>query len=265
MCYLQAGDLAQAEASLKRAVRAYPHEPTAFMGLGQVMVRQEKPELGQRLLARSQQLTAQADTLETYAQAVRTNPRVPQAHYNLAVILARFGRYAQAEGHYLYALKLDSTYVLPYEGLGLLYQRQGQNERAVQFFLQVVAHDSTQADAYNNLGLAYHRLGQLEKAVGSYQMAVRLKPDQVYYYSNLGTAYRDLNQVDKAHQMAAKALKINPDLAGAQELLGDVQALSGDLPKAIATWRRLAKRTPANKALAIKIQRAEKLLESGNL
>lgn len=265
MCQLQTADLEGAEKTFKQAIEQRPHDPTPFFGLGQVAMQQGRQPLGQRLMTRSQELQQQADSLKVYGQMVQEHPQAPQAHYNLAVRLSRFGRYGQAESHYRYALQLDSTYVLPYEGLGNLFQRQGKLEEARTYFAQALKRDSTLAEVHNNLGLIHHRQGKLEAAVEAYKTAIRHDPQRSFYYSNLGNAYRDLRQVEAAEAAAHQALELDPELMGARELMGDVQALKGDLEGAIATWRRLAELQPANKPLRVKIQRAEKLLKTGEI
>jgi tetratricopeptide (TPR) repeat protein len=265
MCHLQVEDFPSAEKIFKQAIEQSPHDPTPFFGMGQVAMRQGRTNLAQGLLGHSQELQQQADTLNVYAEMVKTRPQAPQAHYNLAVRLARFGRYRQAESHYRYALNIDSTYVLPYEGLGNLFQRQKKMDEAIVFFRQALQRDSTLAEVHNNLGLIYHRQGDLDAAVNAYQNAIRHNSNRSFFYSNLGNAYRDLRKSEEAAAAAQKALSIDPQLLGARDLMGDVQAMRGDVKGAISTWRQLLTEYPDNKALDGKIKKAQELLSSGKL
>lgn len=265
MAYLQEGELKAAENAFGRAIKTTPYDPKPYFGMSQVAMRQGRTQLGQGLAGRSTQLQAQADSLQVYTQMVQTQPRAHQAHYNLAVRLARYGRQAQAEQHYRYALALDSTYALAHMGLGALMQRSGDAEKAVALLRRAVQLDSSLHEAHNNLGLVYHSRGALDDAVAAYQAAIRHSPQSAYLYSNLGNAYRDLRRVDDAEKAARQALQLQPGLPGARELTADIQALRGDVDGAIAAWEALAAEQPDNKQLPDKIARARKLQRDGKL
>ena len=269
MAHLQEGELEAAEKAFRRAIGTTPHDPKPYFGMSQVAMRQGRTQLGQGLAARSRQLQAQADSLQVYSQMVQAQPRAHQAHYNLAVRLARYGRTDQARQHYGYALALDSTYALAHMGLGALMQREGATDRAFSHLTRAVAIDPSLHEAHNNLGLIHHSRGELDEAVAAYRQAIAHDPQSAYLYSNLGNAYRDQRLVDEAEEAARKALELQPRLPGARELMADVQALRGDIDGAIAGWEALAAEHSANKPLVKKlsgkIERARTLQSDGKL
>ena len=66
--------------------------------------------------------------------------------------------------------------------------------------------------------------------------------------AGLGEVYLRQGRTNDAETQFRDALELNPDLPGPRELLGDIQALGGNLPAAIATWSELAERYPDKNA-----------------
>ncbi len=83
-------------------------------------------------------------------------------------------------------------------------------EQAIPLLQKVVARDPKNADAWNGLGFANRKLGKYADALGFYE----------------------------------KALAINPEHLGANEYLGELYLLTGDMPKAQERLARLDKLCP---------------------
>ena len=138
----------------------------------------------------------------------------------------------------------------------------GELEQAEILFVEALARDSTLATAHNNLGLIYHARGRHAEAVAQFEAAARDAPQQAPLWANVARAYRDLGQAGQARQAAAKALALDSTFHGAREILGDAYFLDGALEKALENWRLVAETTSGDTALAAKIERAERVLES---
>jgi Flp pilus assembly protein TadD len=82
--------------------------------------------------------------------------------------------------------------------------------QAIPLLQNVVGRDPKNADAWNGLGFANRKLGKYADALGFYE----------------------------------KALAINPDHLGANEYLGELYLLTGDMPKAQERLARLDKLCP---------------------
>ena len=262
LTYLQQGELERAQRSLQEAARWSPYDPQTLVGLGQAMARQGKVDSARLILKRAEKIRQEEEELRPLRDDATRHPNRPQSHFNLGVAYARMGRLALAQQAYRRALATDPSYGRAYKGLGTLAMSVGELEQAEILFAEALARDSTLATAHNNLGLIYHARGRHAKAVAQFEAAARDAPQQAPLWANVARAYRDLGQATQARQAAAKALSIDSTFHGAREILGDAYFIDKALEKALENWRRIAETTPSDTALAAKIERAERLLES---
>jgi tetratricopeptide (TPR) repeat protein len=95
--------------------------------------------LGKLLRTRGDEDEAEA----LFREALKYNPRFPQAHYQLGVALENRGRIDDASAELLKAAELDPDYADPHYALMRIYQRQGRTadaERALATFKRL--HDN---------------------------------------------------------------------------------------------------------------------------
>ena len=262
LTYLQQGNLKRAQRSLQEAARWSPYDPQTLVGLGQAMARRGKADSARLILEEAQRIRQEEEELRPLRDATTRHPNRPQSHFNLGVAYARMGRLALAQQAYWRALEADPAYGRACKGLGTLAMSAGELEQAEILFVEAVARDSTLATAHNNLGLIYHARGRHAEAVAQVEAADRDAPKQAPLWANVARAYRDWGQAEQARRAAAKALAIDSTLHGAREILGDAYFIDGALEKAIGNWRRVAETTLGDSALAAKIERAERMLES---
>ena len=262
LTYLQQGELERAQRSLQEAARWSPYDPQTLVGLGQAMARQGKADSARLILKGAEKIRQEEEELRPLRDAATRYPNRPQSHFNLGVAYARMGRLKLAQQTYRRALETDSSYARAYKGLGTLAMSSGELEQAEILFVEALARDSTLATAHNNIGLIYHARGRHTEAVAQFEAAARDAPTQAPLWANVARAYRDLGQAGQARRTAAKALAIDSTFHGAREILGDAYFLDGALEQALENWRRVAETTPSDTALATKIERAERALES---
>lgn len=247
LAYLQRGDVERAQLELQQAADAQPYYSTAYHGLGQTFIRQGKADIGQRLLLRAQQLEEEATQLTPHLNALRQNPNQPQAHYNLAIMYARFSRLRDAAQHFGQTIELDSTFAPAYQGLGNLYQRLGTTPearasyagKARALYLRALQIDPKLADTHNNLGLLLHSAGDVQAAVHHYEQATQIDPQAGFYQANLSRGYYDTERYEDALGAVRRALQIDPTLAGARETLGDIFAAEENWSEALEAWEAI--------------------------
>jgi tetratricopeptide (TPR) repeat protein len=63
-------------------------------------------------------------------EALSYNPKFPQAHYQLGLVLEKEGKFTEAITPLQQAIELDPLYPEPHYTLGKIYQRQGKREEA---------------------------------------------------------------------------------------------------------------------------------------
>jgi len=110
-------------------------------------------------------------------RAIAANGRMPDFHYNLAIVLRARGKLQEAAASYERAILLKPDY----------------------------------ADAYNNLGNICKTLGLLDKARACFEQALLCKPDNADTHYNLGILRSDTGDKDQAALHFSRCLDLDPD------------------------------------------------------
>ncbi len=109
-------------------------------------------------------------------EALRLDPYLPEAHYNLGLALYRQGRADEAEQSWIRASSIDPDYAEAHFNLGALYYSRGDLEAALARFQRAVEVHPTMATAHNALGIAAEAAGDLDRARAHYRETLRLSP-----------------------------------------------------------------------------------------
>jgi tetratricopeptide (TPR) repeat protein len=112
-------------------------------------------------------------------EALRLDPYLPQAHYNLGLALYRQGRTDEAEQRWIQATSIDPDYAEAHYNLGALYYSRGELDAALERFERAVAVHPTMATAHNALGIAAEAAGNVERARSHFTETLRLSPNLV--------------------------------------------------------------------------------------
>jgi Flp pilus assembly protein TadD len=113
------------------------------------------------------------------------------AHHNLAIALARDGRFADAVPHHLEAIRAGIGY-----GDAWKFHRAyadtlvqlGRVDEAAAQYREVLALEPGDARSMNDLAICLGRMGDLDGAIATYEEAVRLHPDDAKFRENLAAA-----------------------------------------------------------------------------
>ncbi|MEE8412030.1 MAG: tetratricopeptide repeat protein, partial [Acidobacteriota bacterium] len=112
-------------------------------------------------------------------EALRLDPHLPEAHYNLGLALYRQGRVDEAESRWIRATSIDPDYAEAHYNLGALYYSRGELGAALKRFERAVVIHPTMATAHNALGIAAEASGDVERARRHYAESLRLSPQSV--------------------------------------------------------------------------------------
>ena len=100
-------------------------------------------------------------------------------HYNLAFVLTRMGRLAEAKQEYELALQRDPNHVEARMNLAAVLLRQGNLDRAARGASHACSRSNRKTPApTSNLGLTLAQQGHLERAAREFQEALRINPQQ---------------------------------------------------------------------------------------
>ncbi len=146
-------------------VRAASRDVAAVDALRQALKREQDGDL--------------AGYLTYCREALRLDPHLPEAHYNLGLALYRQGRSAEAERRWIRATTLDPGYAEAHYNLGALYYSRGDLDGALARFERAVAAHPSMATAHNALGIAAEARGELDRARKHYSETLRLSPHSV--------------------------------------------------------------------------------------
>jgi tetratricopeptide (TPR) repeat protein len=196
---------------------------------------------------RTQTTTIAARAVDALAEAVRKDPRNPDARILLGQALAGQGRLNEAIEQFQAALKLDEDNPVALEGLGMIALKQQQWATAEGYFRRIVdklsggqfaGADERLERAYYYLGVTLIKRKQYEDAAGYLKEALRIRRDASDTHYALSVAYRELGIVDKSRQELETALAFDPLLPEANYDLGRLLVKDGDLAGAAEAFRR---------------------------
>jgi tetratricopeptide (TPR) repeat protein len=159
-------------------------------------------------------------TLWTRTLAVTANNHI--AHNQMAYNMRQAGESENAIKHYKEALRINPTFALAHEGLGVTFSGLGRYDEAIQHLndsLRFVMPGDTDVKANAELALIQVHLksamalrseGKTTEAIGHLNEVVRIKPDDADAHNNLGFALLTTGQLDQAAAHFTEALKLKP-------------------------------------------------------
>ena len=98
------------------------------------------------------------------AQAIAGNGRMPDFHYNLAIVLKAQGRLEEAAASYQRAIALKPDYADAHNNLGNIWKNLGQRDKALTSFQHALQARPGNADTLYNLGILCSEAGDHEEA-----------------------------------------------------------------------------------------------------
>jgi Tfp pilus assembly protein PilF/predicted nucleic-acid-binding protein len=175
---------------------------------------------------------------------IELNPELPEAHYNLGVLLGNRGRKEDAEAEYREAIRINPDYVDAHINLGNLLNDMGRKEDAEVEYREALRINSDSADAHYNLGVLLKDMGRKEDAEAEYREALRINPDYVEAHNNLGVLLGNMGRKEDAEVEYREAIRIKPDDADAHHILGNLLTEMGRIEDAEAEYREAIRIKP---------------------
>jgi protein O-GlcNAc transferase len=125
-------------------------------------------------LAQSEQDVEEA--IRTFRQVLERAPRHTLARYNLALVLQRADRQAEAAAELSRAIEIEAR-PESYYSLGVIYWHQGDLDRAVKALEAAIALHAGYASAHYTLGAVQKDRREWSKAAASLRRAIALRRD----------------------------------------------------------------------------------------
>jgi tetratricopeptide (TPR) repeat protein len=121
-----------------------------------------------------------AEAVEAYRRALAAEPRLPEAHFNLANALRALDRLEVAREHLLLALDQDPDLAAAWYNLADVQEELGEIEPAIDSLRQALRIDPLYADARYNLALFCEEAGRADEARGHWRAYLKLDPDSTW-------------------------------------------------------------------------------------
>ena len=178
------------------------------------------------------------ETMVRLGEALRLNPRYPDAHNSMGVALRKLGRFDEAIAHYHEAIRLMPDFAAAHNNLGAVLFLQGKPEEAAVHYRRALALNRRYPDAHRNLGLALARMGAPADALEHYRTAIALDPELAEPHYNIGVLLLRMKRHDEAIAHLRDALRLDPRHPAAHYELANALQAAGRLEESIATYRR---------------------------
>ena len=128
--------------------------------------------------------------------------------------------------------------------LGFAEGMMGDKKAEVSEYQTAAALGLNNWDLFLNLGLAQLEVGELDAATDSLRQAVLLGENHAESHFNLALAYERRGLLADAEHETLASLRLNPRQADARNLLGVIDAQTGQTVRAALVWRELVNDVP---------------------
>lgn len=206
-----AGNLDEALACYRRALRADPDYGPALYNLGVVL--QERGSF--------------AEAEPCFARLRSLDPGDRDSIFRLGLVLAELARYAEAAQAFRDALALDPGNPLLWLRLAQAQKASGDAAQAKRSASRGLEIEPELAEAHNLLGMLLQDEGSLAPAIEHYRKALALVPDNPAYCNNLGCALNLGGQAEESVRHLRRAVELQPQYFDAHVNLGNVYSVLG--------------------------------------
>lgn len=278
------GDLPGAISTYRRHMELSPESPEGSIRLARALLEQGQLDPARRVLQHGR-LSAPQDprfpfylglswiqeghpqnpdrATEYFREALFVAPKHPLPHHYLGLLLARQGRWPEAQRHFLEATRADPTYWEPQwqlarsfektgdlaqakEQFGVYYFLLDDPYRAAESFRQMVQVAPNNVQAPRLVSLAYLRMGRNDWAIRETKAALQKHPGDVTLLERLATLYILTHSRPPARRTCEEWLKLQPGAARAHWLLGRIAQDDLKVPEAIREFETATAGEPGN-------------------
>lgn len=215
-------DYSLAIAEFQEAVQLDPTNADAYFNLGAAYKA-------------SGDLESAAKSLQ---DSVLRDPNSVRSLFELGEVYRLLDRLAQAIRAYSMAADLDPRNFDLQFRLATCYHQSGDLDRAADGYRKAITLDAHNAYARSNLGAVLAAQGKQYDAIKAYKESLECDAGQPIVLVNLATVYLNQERWNTAHLALEKAVELDPKLASAHERLGYCLWREGDLPGALASYKR---------------------------
>jgi tetratricopeptide (TPR) repeat protein len=194
-------------------------KPATLVALGQF--REE--QAGDTSRSPREQEVLRDEARKSYQHALQGDPDCLPAYQALGRLYANQKDYERAEGAYKKALEGHPRHAPFWYELGMCRCRQKQWDSAAECLRRAVELEPESRLYVNSLGYCLARAGHYDESLACFQRVTT--PAQAHY--NLARMLLHMNETELAREHLSAAMQVEPDLAGARELLAQLDSRPG--------------------------------------
>jgi len=189
-----------------------------------------------------------ADAIPHFERARRLTPDDPEVLYNLGFALAGIGRFDESIAPYEQALRLRPTWAKIHNNLGIVLAQSGRREEAIAQFAEAVRLNPGDAEAQNNWGNLLYQMGRAAEACDHLAAAVRVQPDTAGFRIRFAMALAQSGRAGDAIGQFQAALRLRPADANTHYNLGLLLRAAGRAGEAAAEFETAARLAPSGES-----------------
>jgi tetratricopeptide (TPR) repeat protein len=220
------GEFEEAEKVLNQVIDLAPTFAKPYEDLGTLLLQCERAQ----------------DAIPLLEKAIRLDPRLEAAHFQLGKALAREGRGKEADEAFERSFELS-----PVRGMmarAAEHHREGRLEEAEKLCRKVLQNKPQHVDALRLLGLIAAAAGELEEAENLLRQALEQAPDHTPAMFELGRVLKELDRHEEAIEVYRELIRQQPDNPKAHYRLAGVLGPAALTDQSAAAYRRCLELSP---------------------
>ncbi len=159
------------------------------------------------------------EAIASFEKALKLDPTLSIAHYNLGAAYERKDNFVQARKHFQEAVKLKPDFGEAYLALGNSYLAERKfDSAAVDALTKATELLPDNYNAFYNLGVCYSNSGKYVEAEKAYRKAVEINPKEPVAHYQLAMALLGQSKGADAKMEFQKYLELNPNAADRKEV-----------------------------------------------
>lgn len=192
------GSFGRAESACRRLLRRDKESTSALFLMALIHQEQKKTDAA----------------IAAYRKLIEIKSDIPEAYYNLGILLSNSGVFAEAIQCQKKALKLKPDWEDAWNNLGKVYLDQRELEQAIACFEKVIELNELNPVAWLNYGNCLLKgvpLNVASESLEIFQKASELNPDSGQAQQNLGLILETLDRKDEAIKLFQRAVELETD------------------------------------------------------
>jgi tetratricopeptide (TPR) repeat protein len=229
------GNLADAAAAASQGVDAFPEDAELWTSLGKIQLQREELADAEASLRQALKLAPDAGPAHFAMAAVSARlgrPEEAQEHRRRFAELRAANPMQTERFQVVYEATLRRITVTTLAGAAAEYERRGDSREAERSYLEAVALAPRHAGAYRWLASMYHKQGRIGDACLVQERLAQLEPGRVENHLNLASLLLQLGRDEEAEAVLLNVIRISPEAGSAYLALGQISLKRGEFRRA---------------------------------